>query len=236
MLLARLIEMLLTRLIEALLACPLLTLIGCRTHALATTIRLSTSLVAVAVHGRPGPVGVERVRAIEVRRLMLNPAVASDQTVISVASSVGLIWPKAVISVARLVVVVAVAIVIVSVTVVVVAVPVDNGSVDIGIVVVVDVSTAASTAPIHTPGAEAPAATAAEATRNKPAAADRSPNGDTCAEGNAGRNCNRRCIGRHHQGRTEDQRWVVLRNIDHIARGGFNDDGLRALPHDLDLA
>ena len=72
-LLARLIEMLLAR-----LAGPLLTLVGCWTHALATTIRLSTSLVTVAVHGRPGAVGAECVSAVAVSRLMLNPAIASD--------------------------------------------------------------------------------------------------------------------------------------------------------------
>jgi hypothetical protein len=80
-LLARLIEMLLTRLIEALLALlgrPLLALIRCGVHAGATTIRLGTGLVAVAVHGRPGLVAAEGVRTIAIGHRMLNTSVASD--------------------------------------------------------------------------------------------------------------------------------------------------------------
>src|SRR6202012_4829735 len=78
-------------------------------------------------------------------------------------------------------------------------------------------------------------ASTAEAPRDKASAADRSPNGYTCSEGNAG--CNRygRCISRHDQGRTEDNRRVVLRNIDHIAAGWLNDDGLRTLLNHLNL-
>src|SRR5580698_6957376 len=83
-----LIEMLLARLVEMLLALlrrTLLTLERRRMHAAAAAIRFGTGLVAVTAHGRPRPVGAERVGAVVAGELMLHSAVTPDHAVISVA-------------------------------------------------------------------------------------------------------------------------------------------------------
>ena len=225
LLLVRLIEVLLPLLAHALLT---LALKGCRLNAGAAAIRCSTGLVAVTAHGRAWPVRAECVRTIGISWRMLHSTVAPEQAVISVASPVGHIRPIAVIAVAREVAAVTVAIVVVSVTVVViiVAVFIDGGFVDVSVVVVVDIAAPATSAPVHSPGAKAPAPAATEATRDKSAPAERCTDGHARAEGNAGRNRNRGCVSGHDQGRSVDHCRVVLRNVDHAAVSRLNHDGL----------
>jgi hypothetical protein len=214
-----------------------LALIGGGMHAGATAIRLCSGLVAIAAYGGAGLVAPEPASAFIVTDLVLDPSVATDQAAIAVAASVGHIRPVAVVPVVGLVagvVAVPVVVVPVSIVIVVIAVPVDVVPGDVGVVVVVDVSPTASTTPIHAPCSETPPSTEApgyEAAAPANGRANRYPS----AEGQTGCNGDRRRIGRHHQGRAIDNCRVVLRNINHVTGGGFDDDGLRALLHYLDL-
>ena len=213
-----------------------LALIGGGMHAGATAIRFGTGLVAIAAHGGAGRVATEPAGTLIVSDLVLDPSVAADQAVIAVAATVGHIRPVAVVPVVGLVagvVAVSVVVITVSIVIVVIAVPVDIVPGDVSVVVVVDVSSPASTTPVHSPCSEAPAP--AEAAANEPAPTKGSPNRYPGAKGNAGCNGDRRCIRRHHQGRAERNCGVILRNINHTTVSGFDDDGLRALLHHLDL-
>ena len=238
------LEVLLTWLLKVLLArlnLPL-ALIGGGMHAGASAIGLGTGPIAVATHGGPGLITSQPGGALIVTNLMLDPSIAADQAVIAVAASVRQVWPVAVVAVVGFIgvvavpvveVPVAVVVVPVSIVVVVIAVPVDVVPGDVSVVVVVDGSPTASTTPVHSPCSEAPAP--AEAAANEPAPTKGSPNRYPGAKGNAGCNGDRRCICRHHQGRAIYNCRVVLRNVNYVAAGGFNDDCLWALLNHLDL-
>src|ERR1700722_12259124 len=176
---------------------------------------------------------------------MLDSSVTADQAVVTIVAAVRHCRPVAVVAVVGLIgvvvaivveaVSVAVDVVPVSIVIVVIAVPVDGVPGDVSVVVIVDVSTTTSTAPVHSPCSKAPAAS--EDTTNKASSASTkgSTNRYPGAKGQTGCNRDRRRVGRHHQGRAIDHCRVVLRNVHHVAGGGFDDDGLRSLLHHLDL-
>ena len=214
-----------------------LALIGGGMHAGATAIRFGTGLVAIAAHGGAGRIASEPAGTLIVSDLVLDPSVAADQAVIAVAATVGHIRPVAVVPVVGLVagvVAVSVVVITVSIVIVVVAVPVDVVPGDVSVVVVVDVSSPASTTPVHSPCSEAPSS--AKAAGNEAATpADGCANRYPGAKGQTGCNGNWRCIRRHEQGRAIHNSRIVLRNINDVTAGGFDDDGLRGLLHYLDL-
>lgn len=242
-----LLARLLTWLLKVLLALldRSLTLIGSGMHASATAIRLGTGLVTIAAHGGAGLIASQPAGALIVSDLVLNPSVAADQAVITVAATVGHVRPIAVVPVVGLVagvVVVSVAVVpisvvviAVSIVIVVIAIPVDVVPGDVSVVVVVDVSSTASTTPIHSPCSEAPSSPKAAGNEAATTTADGGANRNPGAKGQPGCNGNRRCIRRHQQGRAIHNSRVVLRNVNHVTAGGLDDDGLRGLLHYLDL-
>lgn len=213
-------------------------------HAGTAAIRLGAGKVSVAAHRGAWPLAPEQVGVLVVTGLMLDAAVATDQAVITVAASVGLVLNSAVASDQTVITIAApiglprpktvisvVGVVVVSVPVVVVAVSVDDRPVDIGVVVVVDVSAPATPTPVTSPCTEAPGRAAAD----KATAAECCTNRYACAKGNAGSNDDRRRVRRHKEGRPEDDRRIILRDINDVRVGWFNDDRLRTLLHYLDL-
>ena len=239
-LLTWLLEVLLALLTLALLTLTLLTLslalIGGGMHAGASAIGLGAGLVAIAAHGGAGLVASEPAGALIVSDRALDPSVTADQAVIAVAASVRYLRPVAVVPVGLIAGVIPVAVVVIpiSIVVVVIAVLVDVVLGDVSVVVVIDVSPAASTTPVHSPCSEAPSS--AKAAGNEAATpADGCANRYPGAKGQTGCNGNWRCIRRHEQGRAIHNSRIVLRNINDVTAGGFDDDGLRGLLHYLDL-
>jgi hypothetical protein len=208
-------------------------------HTGSTTISFGASLVTIAAHSRAIPFAIECIGAITVFCWVLNAAVATNQSVISVAPSIGFARPQSVVPVVRVVVVpvvsVSVIVVPVPVVIIVVAVSVDDGSVDVGVVVVVDVAAPTAASPVTSPCTKTPGSSAAEASTNKTAAAECCANCHARAKGNAGRDRHRWRIRGHKEGRAVDDCRILLRDINDATVCWFNDDRLRALLHHFDL-